>query len=330
MARPRIWGLLGHRTGDNNQLIALCEEVGLPFETRTLAYNRLRALEGLHPPSFLSLTRDARRWLAAPWPDLVLTIGRRSVPVARAIKRRSGGQTKLVLIGHPRTDPSDFDLVITTRQYPLPRHSNVLVVPLALSRSGPPPRAEPDEEQWLASLPRPHLLFAIGGSTRYFELAPADMAEAARRLADRADALGGSLIVSGSPRTEPAVLDSVGAVLAGPHRLVRRARPRFAALMADADEIFVTGDSLSMLSEAILTGRPVGMVEPRLNAAGRRWLGEGGSAGLGRGRRRDMRRIWADLKERGMAGTIDLPVAGRLEDATAAAAAAVRALLGRD
>lgn len=329
MEQPRIWGLLGHRTGDNNQLIALCEEVGLPFETRTLEYNWLRGLEGLHPPSFMSLTRSARRRLEPPWPDLLITIGRRSVPVTRAIKRRSGGKTKLVLIGHPRTDPSDFDLVITTRQYPRPHHPNVIVVPLALSRSGPSSKPAEDEAQWLARVPRPHLLFAIGGSTKYFDVEPGRIAQAAAQIAERAAQRGGTAIVSGSPRTEPAVLAAVGAVLAGPHQLVRGAHPRFATLTIDADEIFVTGDSLSMLSEAILTGRPVGMVEPAMNASGRRWLGETEGQGWGRGKRRDMRRIWTDLKDRGLVGTIDSPVAGPAEDATAAAAEAVRALLGR-
>lgn len=329
MEQPRIWGLLGHRTGDNNQLLALCEELALPFETRTLDYNRMRALEGLTPPTFASLTRGARRWLGPPWPDLLITIGRRSVPVARAIRRRSRGRTKLVLIGHPRTDPADFDLVITTRQYRLPKHKNLLVVPLALSRRPRPMQPAPDEAEWLARLPRPHLLFAIGGSTRYFDLEPADMAKAARRLAKRADGLGGSLIVSGSPRTEPAVLDAVEKAVSGPHLLVRGARPRFQLLMTEADEIFVTGDSLSMLSEAILTGRPVGMVEPRINAAGRLWLGDQQGRGLGMGRRRDMRRIWADLETRGLIGTIDSPAVGTAEE-SAAAACAVRALLGRD
>lgn len=290
----------------------------------------MRLLEGMHPPSLASLTERSRRRLEPPWPDLLITIGRRSLPVARAIRKRSGARTKLVLIGHPRTDPSGFALIITTRQYPVPKHPNVLVVPIALSRHKPPPAPSPEEAEWLARLPRPHLLFAIGGSTKYFELAPADMAKAARRLARRADSLGGSLIVSGSPRTHPAVLDAIGKALRDPHALVREARPRFQLLMSEADEIFVTGDSLSMLSEAILTGRPVGMVEPEINAAGLIWLGNQKTNGLGMGRRRDMRRIWADLKDRGVVGTIDRPIAGKTENATATAAAAVRALLGGD
>ena len=39
----RIWALLGHRRGDNNQVLALSEELGLPFEpVRVKWFNRLR------------------------------------------------------------------------------------------------------------------------------------------------------------------------------------------------------------------------------------------------------------------------------------------------
>ena len=44
-AQPRIWALLGHRKGDNNQVLALAQGLGLPFETRSMRYNVLRRLD---------------------------------------------------------------------------------------------------------------------------------------------------------------------------------------------------------------------------------------------------------------------------------------------
>jgi hypothetical protein len=43
---------------------------------------------------------------------------------------------------------------------------------------------------------------------------------------------------------------------------------------------------------------------------------------------RDLRRFWASLRDRGLAGTIEKPVAGQLADPAATAADAVKALLG--
>lgn len=325
---PRIWVLISERTGDNGQVLALAEEVGLPFETRTVHFNLLRGLSGRFlKSSLISLCRSARRHLQPPWPDLVIAVGRRAVPVARYIKRRNGENTRLVLVGNPRIEPTLFDLVITTRQYPVPRMGNVVELPVAMSRFSAPLAIQDDEAEWLGDLPRPHLLLALGGATKYWRFTAADAGLAAMRLAQRAERRGGSLIVIGSRRTPPNVLRAASAAIeAGRHRLVTGQRPRFGVLLADADEIFVTADSVSMLSEAILFGKPVGIVPIELDAKGRRQLGIGERANLGT-RRRDLRRFWNYLVDAGLAGTIDEPRATAIENPVVGAARAVRALL---
>ena len=324
MTTPRIWVLLGPRTGDNNQALALAEALGLPFETRTLAYNPLQALSVWLPGTALTLDRASRRHLQPPWPDLVIAIGRRSVPVARWIKRRNGGKTKLVRIGHPRIDPALFDLVVTTRQYPVPAGDNVLLLPLAMSRFSEPPEPTAEEAEWLAALPSPRQLLAVGGATKYWDLSEQRVAEAATSLQER----DGVLVVATSRRTDPMVTDAVRAVLAPPGRLVEGAFPRFPVLMAAADEIFVTGDSVSMLSEAILTGKPVGLVPIEQDEKGRRKLGEAPQEAGPDASRRDLRRFWNYLAEEKLIGTVDRPVAARIENPVATAARAVRGLLG--
>lgn len=325
---PRIWVLISERTGDNGQVLALAEELGLPFETRTLRYNLLRGLSGrLLKSSPISLRRSALRHLNAPWPDLVIAVGRRAVPVARFIKRNNGGRTRLVLVGNPRIEPTLFDLVITTRQYPVPRMGNVVELPVAMSRFRTLPTIEPDESEWLGALPRPHLLLALGGATKYWQFTPADASKAALELAARAERLGGSLIIVGSRRTPPAVLAAARAAIDGErHRMASGQRPRFAMLLNDADEIFVTADSVSMLSEAIVFGKPVGIVPISLVAKGRRQLGPGERANPGT-RRRDLRRFWNYLHDEKLAGTIDRPLAAGIENPVIPAARAVRRLL---
>lgn len=307
----RIWVLLGEKVGDNNQLLALAEGLGLPFETRPMRYNLGRAV----PPRYLgatlrTLAADSRRWLEPPWPDLVLAIGRRSVPVARWLRKASGGGARLVLVGHPRVDPEQFDLVLTTHQYPVPRKGNVTVLPLAMSRLRDPGPPTDSEHAWLAKLPRPRLLLALGGPTKYWDLDPEQIAGHVRTLLERARRKGGTVIAIGSRRTPAPVIEAVRAQLGTEGRIADDASPRFSLLMSDADEIFVTADSVSMLSEAIQTGKPVGMVPISLSAKGRRMIGEDGGNPSGR---RDLRRIWRALAESGLVGTVEEPVAGRRE-----------------
>ena len=327
---PRIWLLLGQRVGDNNQLLALAEEMGLPFETRSLHHNFLRNVARKQlSKTRLTFTAKSLRQLRPPWPDLVIGIGRRSVPVARWIKARSGGATKLVQLGNPRSDPDLFDLVITTPQYPVPARPNVVVLPMTMSRFRSPPQPSEGEAAWLSAFPRPHVLLAIGGSTAYLDLAPEVLEQATRQLAERASKQGGTLIAVGSPRTQPELLAAARNAIDGiaPHVVADGVLPRFAVLLADADEHHVTADSISMLSEAVLTGRPVGMIPVELNAKSRKWLGEGPPAEQFTGPKRDLRRVWARLEQDGLVGTIDAPLSRRIDNPVVTAAAAVRKLL---
>ena len=327
---PVIWVLLGDKTGDNNQLLALAEALGWPFETKTLRYNLVRAI----PPRNLgattaSLTRASRAMLRSPWPDLILAIGRRSTPAILWISEHSP-ETRLVLVGHPRVEPERFDLVITTRQYPVPPRKNVVTLPLAMSRQRDPGVPTAEERAFFAALPRPHLLFAMGGPTKYWELDEKSVGCALDSALARAEASGGTLIAVPSRRTPDELIERATKRLGGGrHRLVLGETPRFPMLMADADEIFVTADSVSMLSEAIHTGKPVGLVPLTMSPKGAKVLGGNSETGFGWGYgRRDLRRIWEQLSSDGLVGTVDQPRAGSLSrDSVEMAAAAVRKMM---
>lgn len=322
--KPRIWVLLGWRRGDNNQLLALAEALGLPFETRTLSYRRSWALLlNLLPKRPHLLTSRARHAFEPPWPDLVIGIGRRSVAVSRWIRKKSGKRTKIVRLGNPRAENRLFDLVITTAQYPVQADENVLLLPIAMDRHKTPPRQTEQEAEWLSSLPRPHLLVALGGPTRYWRLSEAELVRSVNRLSERAKELEGSLIVVGSPRTPPTALNAIRNSGAACH-ILTDGSVRYPVLLADADENFVTADSVSMISEAVLTGNPVGLIPVELDDEGVRKLGTDGVSDS----RRDIRKFWAGLQAKGLVGTVEEPMRGKVDDPVKQAAEAVKRLLG--
>ncbi|HET7709571.1 MAG TPA: ELM1/GtrOC1 family putative glycosyltransferase [Sphingomicrobium sp.] len=315
---PRIWVLLGHRTGDNNQMLALAEALRMPFETRTLHYNLMRVLHPWLGASLASLDRACRKSLGSPFPDLVIGIGWRSVAPARWIKNASGGRTKIVRLGNPRSKPDLFDLIITTPQYPVADAANILRLPLGISRFQCPPRPTAAEKAFLDDLPRPHRMLAVGGPAKYWRLSPDLVRAAVLRLARR----GGTQIAITSPRTPPEITATLATLDGENIRVVTGGEPRFPVLLADADEIHVTGDSVAMLSEAVLSGKPVGIIPIEPSDHGRKVLGRNP------GGNRDLRRFWSSLRDRGLAGTLDNPIAGQVENPAATAADAVKALLG--
>jgi mitochondrial fission protein ELM1 len=272
------------------------------------------------------LTAASRRWLQPPWPDVVVGIGRRTVPIARWIQQQSGGRTNLIRLGHPRADNELFDLVITTRQYPVPPGENVVVLPLAMNRFRTPPVATAAEKAWLDARPRPHLLLSLGGTAPMWRLDMAALRLGLRKLVDRAQNKKGTLIVVGSRRTPREAWTIVHQMTAGAGNAacVEGGEVRYPVLLNDADEQFVTADSVSMISEAVITGKPVGLIPVEPDALGRRLLG---NRDLETTKVRDPRRFWKDVRAQGLAGTVDEPLRGKVAEPVDIAVAAIRKTL---
>jgi uncharacterized protein len=328
----RVWALLGPHRGDNNQVLALAEALGLPFEEKWLRYNQLRRLQpALLGATLKSVAADARAQLEGEPPDLTISTGHRSVAVVRALRKRSGGKMRAVHLGYPRISPRYFDLVVPTPEYPVPDAPNVVRVPFALSPHHAREVAKADRDL-LERYPHPRRLLLIGGPTLYWNLPEGRVVRAVGRLLRTAAWDGGSVIAVGSPRTPPELLEAVRnefeASSARSLLVPLEGPPAYAALIQAADEIHVTADSVAMVADAVMTGKPVGIVRISKSALGKAVMGVADR--LRPERRifpRDLRFFWESLAEHGFGGTIDVPQASNPPDFTAQIAKRVRRLL---
>ncbi|HVU31274.1 MAG TPA: ELM1/GtrOC1 family putative glycosyltransferase [Sphingomicrobium sp.] len=328
----RVWALLGPHRGDNNQIIALAEALGLPFEEKQLRFNPLRRLQpALLGATLMSVAADARGQLEGEPPDLTISTGHRSVPVVRALKKRSGGRMRAVHLGYPRISPAHFDLVVPTPEYPVPDAPNVVRIPFALSRLEASSILEAPDPV-LEAIPRPRRLFVLGGPTLYWELPTALMIKSLGHLLDIARREGGSVLAIGSPRTPRPLLEAVEAELAGADVPTFMAplegSPSYRAMIGAADQIFVTADSVAMVADAVNSGKPVGIVPIAKSALGTAATGLGDL--ICPGKRlfpRDLRFFWASLDDHGFGGTIDEPRSSDPPDLTGEIARRVRQLL---
>jgi mitochondrial fission protein ELM1 len=271
--QPSIWVLADDRPGNRSQCLGVARVLGLPFETKTVAYGPLVKLHNaLLGASFLAITPESRAALTAPWPDLVIAAGRRCASAARKIKKLSGGRTKLVHIMHPGAGAGDFDLIAQPAHDARAPADNILSIPAAPHGvTGEVLAAAKDEwAEAFADLPRPLVALMIGGSTRRREFGPEMAAEVAGLAAKMARDRGGSLLVSTSRRVEesedpgtmPALLNALGDV---PNYLYRWGDPRgnpYMGYLAHADTVIVTGDSVSMSTEACARTGPVYLYAP--------------------------------------------------------------------
>jgi hypothetical protein len=313
---------MGTRAGDNNQLRALADALGYPFVAKHIAYNQLRRLPFLRA-GLTIVASKSRALIEPPWPDLVIGVGYGSVPVARYIRAQSGGRAKLVHIGNPRDPLHDFDLQITTPQYSRDA-PNLLELPFPIGNPARTARPSAEELEWLDTFPRPRRLVAIGGPARFWELDHGELRRAISAIKEKSPR--GSLIVAASARTRTETRELVGGLVSGSQEAIIDQFPRFGTVLAECDEVYVTADSVSMLSEAVLSGKPVGLIPIRRSFRGllSLWLYE---RPFGRATHPDFRNFWDLLRRRGLIGTVELPVASHVGDTVGRAADAVRKLL---
>ncbi|MDK9722283.1 MAG: mitochondrial fission ELM1 family protein [Rhodospirillales bacterium] len=262
-----VWVLADTAAGHANQALGVAEALGQVFEVKPVVYTHFAGLPNLiRGASRIGVATETRRQLQPPWPRLVIAAGRRTAPLARWIKRRSAGQTKIVQIMHPGPGALQFDLIA------LPLHDAHADAPNQIRITGAPHRltqekleaAARDWQPLLAHLPRPYLAVLVGGAThkRSFDDATA------ARLGDEVEALrqrsGGSLLVTGSRRTPHHAWAALTARLSPPNALFdgHGTDNPYLGYLALADAIVVTGDSVSMACEACFSGAPVHIFAP--------------------------------------------------------------------
>ncbi|MGM0560285.1 MAG: mitochondrial fission ELM1 family protein [Pseudomonadota bacterium] len=263
-AAPRVWLVIGDKLGDNAQVEILAKALGWPVESRNLRF-RSQYIYGKprFRPSLYHLDRRASDSLEPPWPDLVLTIGRRPSMAALWIKRQSGGRTKVVIVGRPKRYFDEFDLVVGTPQYRLPDRQNVVTLDLPLMRADMQ-RLEQGKKDWagvMDDLPRPLTAVLIGGQTRPFRFDGVAAEEFLQKLSQTPGLSEGTLYITTSRRTPRAVGETLERRLPSNARLYRWEsghddNPYF-GLLACADRFVVTGDSISMMVEVARLGRPL-------------------------------------------------------------------------
>ena len=194
--------------------------------------------------------------------------------VALWIKERSGRKTRIVRLGKPTGTAEIFDLVIASAEVQILPAPNVVRIGMPLM--GVDRKVvDADADRWrpqMAALPRPLVGLLLGGPTQPFRFD----GSVVQAILDRAAAVlgeGGTPWLVTSRRTPPAVTDALARRLPEGAKLYRwspddPANP-YRALLALADGLVVTGDSISMLVEVARLRRPLQILPLPIGPLGR-------------------------------------------------------------
>ncbi len=249
------WVLTEAYAGLQAQALGLTEAAGLAAEARVIAPRGLwRHVPARWWPRPLAVI--GAEALRPPLPELVVGCGGKAASVVAALRHRVRG----VIVQHPRMSTGLFDLIVAARHDEL-TGPNVIVTRTALHRvtAAKLAAAAAAWRERFADLPRPLVAVLVGGSNGRFRLDLSVGQALASQLAGmmRNDRVG--VIVTPSRRTNPAVTRALSEALVPLGGVVwdgTGENPYF-GMLALADAIVVTTDSVSMGSEAVATPAPV-------------------------------------------------------------------------
>lgn len=265
-APPRVWLVLGDKKGDNGQVYTIEDALDWPCELR-----RIQMLDEFvfgKPkvgPSLYHIDRAQSDPLEPPWPDLIITVGRRPANVALWIRQQSGGQTRIVLVGKPSGMMDQFDLIVASSENRFPPMPNVLPVTLPLMRV--------DEEavaaaaaQWkprLEVLPQPLIGVMVGGPTGPYVFNDSVVRQLLKVATD-IRAQGGTPYFTTSRRTPPEVVEELRRHLPPGCECYEWSADAtdnpYKGLLGLADGFMVTGDSISMMVEVVRLRKPLAIL----------------------------------------------------------------------
>jgi len=262
----KVWVLADDRAGNVNQLLGVAEALGYPYERKEIVYGRLVRLPNwVRSRTFVGLASQCKENLSHDFPDIVLSAGRRSFPIARAIKRLSKGKTKIIQLMNPLSGFKDADLIV------LPMHdncrktaSNIMQV-LGTPHRVTAKKLAAEKKHWTQlgkKYPPKRLSLIVGGATKN---KPFTIDMANDLVAAVKNRKPGSVLVTTSRRTPKEVVSYLQQKLPQPcffYCFGDKTENPYFGLLSWADEIIVTGDSMSMCTECCATGVPVFIFAP--------------------------------------------------------------------
>lgn len=268
MKNTIIWALTDDRAGNVNQVLGVANSLGVPYETKDIIYNcRGKLPNFIRNQSLIGIDITKSSEIKEPWPDLVIAAGRKSAPVASYIKKMSDGKTKLVQLMWPGSPYTDFDAIFVPQHDNRSKHENVIETigsPNLITKE----KLQENKAKWaeeFSHLKGPFFSVLIGGTTKKGDFTKEHALDLANKINFLLAEKQGTLLISNSRRTGAGVTETVLENVKKEfyfHPFNSEKENPYIGFLALSEIIIVTGDSVSMCSEACTTGSEVYIYTP--------------------------------------------------------------------
>ena len=256
-----IWALIDDQPGNQNQIYGVLNQLKLPFKIQKVHYNFLSRL-----PNFLlqilggSIHLKKKINLKTPYPKLILSCGRRTFPLAKKIRNKIFPTPLFIHFMYPRGSykTSDADIIFTPQHDKVKKKSNLIETIGAANLIN-----KINYKKKTSQGKKKIILILLGGNHGKYKLKTDDVNYIINEVTDKIKD-NGYIFLSTSRRTPEKIIKLIENLRIKNKKLSQVFYPNrnkiknpILEMLKDCDEIVVTGDSMSMISEACSTNKPV-------------------------------------------------------------------------
>lgn len=263
----KTWVLVDNRLGTAKQAKSLAKILGFKFITKKLQYTFWAKLPNFMKFRNFDISNDSAESLAKGTPDVIISAGRRSACVAMRIKKKNPS-VRIIQIMNGDIPEKFVDV------YLLPNHDRkagkkysekYVFIDGAISFLDKDKLAyiKKTWEGKFKAFKKPWISLLIGGPHRHGSYTRVNAKYMMKLSLKFAEKLGGSLLITTSRRTPEKVAEKIKQIAEESkvqtyfHNANTDYDNPYKGLISISDFFIITGDSVTMISEALETRKPI-------------------------------------------------------------------------
>ncbi len=254
-----VWAILDNRAGNRNQVKGVLTALDVKYIEINIEYNFLSFLPNFFFQIFYNTihVKSFRKIIKAPKPDIIISCGRRTATIALAIKKYFNFKPFCIHLMYPRFTlfRKNFNLIFT------PEHDKVKESNKVKKILGSPSNIKLQKKN--NKFIKPVIALIIGGDHGYYKLSE-QIVDNIIDFIKLKFSQKVTLFITTSRRTSNLIIKKIDQLAINNlfikevyHPNKSKDKNPYLRYLNIANEIIVTGDSMSMISDACETGKPV-------------------------------------------------------------------------
>ncbi len=239
-----------------SQVEGLAKALDIDFTHHTVELNNFWKII---PPKLTPISRSVYKSIDHDNFDIIISCGRKSVIPSIHLKNNSNKKVFNIHIQDPKVDPKHFDFIIA------PEHDEVIGQNVISTKGAIHYLTENEineNKNYLNSFikkdERKIWTLIMGGPTKYYDYSSKNIKEIFIKISELSKKNNFQLVVIPSMRTPANIIQFAKNYFGDNHTVIMDVdKKAYLSALAMAQNIIVTCDSSSMISEAALTGKPI-------------------------------------------------------------------------